>query len=170
VVAIGLLYVLQSLNFDITTLLAGISIGGIALALAAQDTLKNFFGSLMIFIDKPFQIGDWINFNEVDGTVEEVGFRSTRVRTFANSLVYVPNGKLADSTIDNFGLRQYRRFSTTISLTYDTPTALIRQFVDGLNEIVANHPDTRKDFWEVKLNTMGSHSLNIMFYIFFAVP
>lgn len=170
VIIIGGLVVLQSLDFNITALLAGISIGGIALALAAQDTLKNLFGSLMIFLDRPFQIGDWINFSGVDGTVEEVGFRSTRVRTFANSLVYVPNGKLADMTIDNFGLRQYRRFSTKIALTYDTPTALIQQFVEGLREIVANHPNTRKDYYEIHMNDMNSHSLDVLFYIFFHVP
>ncbi len=170
VIVIGALYILQNLNFNITALLAGISIGGIALALAAQDTLKNLFGSLMIFLDRPFQIGDWINFSGVDGTVEEVGFRSTRVRTFANSLVYVPNGKLADMTIDNFGLRQYRRYSTKITITYDTPTPLIEAFVEGLRSIVLNHPHTRKDYYEIHLNDLNSHSIDILFYIFFQVP
>lgn len=170
VVIFGVLYILQNLNFNITTLLAGISIGGIALALAAQDTLKNFFGSVMIFLDKPFQIGDQISFNGVDGTVEEVGFRSTRVRTFANSLVYVPNGNLADMVIDNYGLRKYRRFNPTIGITYDTPPALIKKFVEGLDQIIANHPATRKDAWEVRLNAMSDSSLNILFYTFFQVP
>ncbi|HKK78511.1 MAG TPA: mechanosensitive ion channel family protein, partial [Phaeodactylibacter sp.] len=165
--------IIQALRFfqvDITTLIAGISIGGLAIALAAQDTIKNLFGSLTIFMDKPFQIGDWINFAGVDGTVEEVGFRSTRVRTFANSLVYVPNGKLADMVVDNFGLRRYRRFYTTIAITYDTPPELIERFVDGLKDIIAAHPDTRKDFYEVRLNGLGAHSLDIMFYSFFDVP
>ncbi len=161
---------LRVFQVDITTLIAGISIGGLAIALAAQDTIKNLFGSLTIFMDKPFQIGDWINFAGVDGTVEEVGFRSTRVRTFANSLVYVPNGKLADMVVDNYGLRKYRRFSTTISVTYDTPPELIEKFVEGLKTIVASHADTWKDFYEVRLNGMGAHSLDILFYIFFDVP
>ncbi|MEQ8706041.1 MAG: mechanosensitive ion channel family protein [Phaeodactylibacter sp.] len=165
--------IIQSLRVfqvDITTLIAGISIGGLAIALAAQDTLKNLFGSLTIFMDKPFQVGDWINFAGVDGMVEEVGFRSTRVRTFANSLVYVPNGKLADMVVNNYGLRHYRRFNTTLSLTYDTPPELIEKFVEGLKGIVANHPLTRKDYYEVHLNGMGSHSLDILFYIFFEAP
>lgn len=165
--------IIQALRFfqvDITTLIAGISIGGLAIALAAQDTIKNLFGSLTIFLDKPFQIGDWINFAGVDGTVEEVGFRSTRVRTFANSLVYVPNGKLADMVVDNFGLRRYRRFYTTIAVTYDTPPELIERFVEGLKDIIAAHPDTRKDFYAVRLNGLGAHSLDIMFYSFFDVP
>ena len=170
VVVVGGLFILQNLDINITALLAGISIGGLALALAAQDTLKNFFGSLMIFIDKPFSVGHWITSGDIDGTVEEVGFRSTRIRTFRNSLTYVPNGKLADSTIDNHGLREYRRFFFHIAITYDTPPDLIEVFVQGLRKIVDTHPNTRKDFYIVEFNDMGDFSLRIMFYIFFSVP
>ena len=170
VVIVGGLFILQNLDVNITALLAGLSIGGLAVALAAQDTLKNMFGSLMIFIDKPFSVGHWITSGDIDGTVEEVGFRSTRVRTFRNSLTYVPNGKLADATIDNHGLRQYRRFFMHIAITYDTPPDLIEVFVLGLRRIVEEHPETRKDFYIVEFNEMGDFSLQIMFYIFFAVP
>ncbi|MEL7146195.1 MAG: mechanosensitive ion channel domain-containing protein [Bacteroidota bacterium] len=170
IVVIGVFVILLRLNVDILPLLTGLSIGGLAFALAAQDTIKNFFGSLMIFVDKPFQIGDWITSGDIDGTVEEVGFRSTRVRTFRNSVVYVPNGKLADSTIDNHGLRAYRRFFTQIAVTYDTPTQLIEVYVAGLRKIVDKHPNTRKDYYEIYLNEMAGSSLNIMFYIFFEVP
>lgn len=170
VVGIGTLFILQNLDVPIIPLLTGLSIGGLAFALAAQDTIKNFFGSLMIFIDRPFQIGDWITSGEIDGSVEEVGFRSSRIRTFRNSLMYVPNGKMADSTIDNHGMRQYRRFFTQIAVTYDTPPELIETFVTGLRKIVETHPDTRKDYYNIFLNDMASSSLNIMFYIFFQVP
>ena len=170
VVIVGVLFILHNLNVNITALLAGLSIGGLALALAAQETLKNFFGSVMIFLDRPFRIGDWISSDGVDGTVEEVGFRSTRIRTFRNSVTSVPNGRLADQTIDNHGLRIYRRFNTHIAVTYDTPANVISTFVDGLKKIVVEHPDTRKDYYEIHLNEMGSSSLNILFYIFFEVP
>ena len=170
VVVVGSLFILDNLNVPIIPLLTGLSIGGLAFALAAQDTIKNFFGSLMIFIDKPFQIGDWITSGDVDGTVEEVGFRSTRIRSFRNSVFYIPNGQLADRTIDNHGLRRYRRFYTTIALTYDTPPDLIEIFVDGLKKIVENHPETRKDTFHIYFNDMGESSLDIMFYIFFEVP
>ena len=170
VVIVGTLFILQNLKVPILPLLTGLSIGGLAFALAAQDTIKNFFGSLMIFIDKPFQIGDWVTSGEVDGTVEEVGFRSSRVRTFRNSLVYIPNGKLADSTIDNHGLRKYRRFFTKIALIYDTPPALIQTFVEGLRKIVDTHPNTVKDNYHIYFNDMGSSSLDVLFYIFFEVP
>lgn len=170
VVVVGTLFILDNLQFDITGLIAGISIGGLAFALAAQDTIKNFFGSLMIFVDRPFQVGDWITSNDVDGTVEEVGFRSTRIRTFRNSLMYIPNGVITNQTIDNHGLRKYRRFMTTIALTYDTPPDLIDIFVQGLEEIVKKHPKTRKDYYEIHFNDMGDSSLNVLFYIFFDVP
>lgn len=167
VIVIGVLFILDNLDVNITGILAGLSIGGLAFALAAQDTIKNFFGSLMIFIDKPFQVGDWITSGEVDGTVEEVGFRSTRVRTFRNSVISVPNGALAGRMVDNHGLRAYRRFHTQLALTYDTPSELIKLFVEGLREIVKNHPNTRKDYYEIYLNEMADSSLNVMFYIFF---
>ena len=171
VVIVGTLFVLkEGLEIDIVPFLTGLSIGGLAFALAAQDTIKNFFGSIMIFIDKPFQVGDWITSGDVDGTVEEVGFRSTRVRTFRNSLMYIPNGKIADATIDNHGLRQYRRFFTTLTITYDTPPELIEAFVEGLKKIVDHHPDTRKDYYNVYFNNLSAYSQDIMFYIFFEVP
>lgn len=170
IVIIGGLVILDSLDVPILPLLTGLSIGGLAFALAAQDTIKNFFGSLMIFIDKPFQIGDWIVSGDIDGTVEEVGFRSTRIRTFRNSVVYVPNGQLADSTIDNNGLRQMRRFRTIIQIKYDTPPNLIEAYVEGLKKILQRHPKTNKEKYEIHFNELGAHSLDILFYIFFEAP
>ena len=170
VVIVGGLAILANLDVDIIPLLTGLSIGGLAFALAAQDTLKNFLGSVMIFVDKPFQIGDWITSGDIDGSVEEVGFRATRIRTFRNSVMYVPNATLASTTVDNHGLRQYRRFYTQLSVTYDTPSSLINVFVEGLRQIVEKHPHTRKDYYNIYFNDMAAHSLNIMFYIFFAVP
>lgn len=165
--AIGAIYILEFLDVNVTALLAGISIGGLALALAAQDTVKNFFGSIMIFVDRPFQIGDWIHFDDIDGTVEEVGVRSTRIRTFANSVVYVPNGMLANKVVNNMGLRQFRRFKTELGVTYNTPPDKIDLFVKGIRNIVLKHPTTRKDFFEVHLNSFGSSSINVLLYCFF---
>ncbi|MBL4637163.1 MAG: mechanosensitive ion channel family protein [Kofleriaceae bacterium] len=170
VVIVGFVAILRGLKFDIWPLLTGLSIGGLAFALAAQDTLKNFFGSLMIFIDRPFQIGDWVTSGEIDGTVEEVGFRSTRIRTFRDSVMYVPNNIISNSTVDNHGLRKYRRFYTKLSITYDSPARLIEIYVKGLEEIVKRHPETRKDYYNIFLNDYAASSLDIMLYIFFEVP
>lgn len=169
VIFIAFINILQILEVNITALIAGISIGGLAVALAAQDTIKNLFGSLTIFLDKPFQIGDVIKFSQGEGTVEKVGVRSSRIRTFWNSLIYVPNGVLSDSIIDNYGLRNYRRFKMTISIKFGTSPELIELFVKGLREIVGNHPSVRKDFIEIHLHEMSSSSLDILFYTFLAV-
>lgn len=170
VILLGGVFILRNLGISVATLLTGISIGGLALALAAQDTLKNFFGSLMIFIDRPFGIGDWIVTPDLEGIVEEVGFRSTRVRTFSDSLVSIPNGRLADSTIDNKGLRTYRRFYTTLQLPYNTPTHELDAFVEGLRHIIRAHPTTRKDFFEIHLNDFGPYAIKMLVYLFFDCP
>jgi len=125
---------------------------------------------VMIFIDRPFQIGDWITSDEVDGTVEEVGFRSTRIRTFRDSVMYVPNSVISNRTVDNHGRRQYRRYFTKLAITYDTPANLIEVFVQGIEKIVLNHPETRKDYYNIFLNEYGASSLDIMLYVFFKVP
>lgn len=167
VVVLGAIYFVSTLGWDVTPLIAGASVGGLAFALAAQDTIKNLFGSVTIFTDQPFEVGDWIVFDGGEGMVEEVGVRSTRIRTFYNSLISIPNGKLSDALIDNMGRREHRRFSTKISITYDTPPDLIDAYVQGLRDIVANHPITWKDYYQIHLNELASASINILFYIFF---
>lgn len=169
IVILGMLYVLSVLGVEITPLLAGASVGGLALALAAQDTLKNFFGSITIYTDSPFDVGDWIVFDGGEGVVEEIRVRSTRIRTFHNSVISVPNGILADLKIDNMGRRRFRRFRTQIGLTYDTPPDLIDAYVTGLRAIVKEHPKTKNDPYEISLNDFGASSLNILVYIFFEV-
>lgn len=167
VVVFGVIFILQNLDVSITPLLAGVSIGGLALALAAQDTVKNLFGSITIFTDQPFEVGDWIVIDGAEGTVEEVGIRSTRIRTFYNSVVSIPNGKLADMKIDNMGRRKFRRYVAQIGITYDTPPDLIDAFVDGLREILMSHPDTNKENHQIHLNDFGDSAILILFYIFF---
>ena len=170
VIALGGVFVLQNLDVDVGSLIAGLGLGGLAFALAAKDTVANLFGSITIFLDKPFQIGDWINAAGVEGVVEEVGFRSTRVRTFYNSLVSVPNAKIAAAVVDNYGLRQYRRTMATLGLTYDSSPDQVEAFCDGVRAIIKAHPDTRKDYYEVHFTGYGNSSLEIMVYFFFEVP
>lgn len=169
VVLSGALFLLQNLDVNVGSLVAGLGIGGVAVALAAKDTIANFFGSLMIFIDRPFQIGDWVKVGDTEGIVEVVGFRSTRVRTFYNSLVTVPNAHFTESTIDNIGLRYYRRLKTTLGLTYDTSPEQIQAFVEGIRAIIVANPSTRKDSYEIHFNDFGAHSLDIMVYLFLKV-
>ncbi|OHX67900.1 mechanosensitive ion channel family protein [Flammeovirga pacifica] len=169
-ILIGIVLTVSALGYEITGLLTGLSIGGVAVALAAQDTIKNLFGSIMIFLDRPFVIGDWVKTDGVSGSIERIGLRSTRIRTFENSLVSIPNSRMADFTIDNMGMRVFRRYKTYIRIKYDTNPEKIDEFVDRLKEIVRKHPHTRKDFYVVNLNNIGLYSFDILFYIFFEAP
>ncbi|MFW5878176.1 MAG: mechanosensitive ion channel family protein [Myxococcota bacterium] len=169
IVAIGIVFVLQNLSVDVAGLVAGLGLGGLAVALAARETVANLFGAVTVFLDKPFQIGDWIVLDGNHGVVEQVGFRSTRLRTFYNSVLTVPNATLAAGLVDNYGARQYRRVSTTLGLTYDTRPEQMQAFVEGIRAIIQANPCTRKDFYEVHFNDFGSHSLNVMVYFFLKV-
>jgi MscS family membrane protein len=166
---IGVIVILNYLKVNVTALIAGISIGGLALALAAQETVKNLIGSVMIFIDRPFQIGDYIVTKSASGTVEEVGFRSTRIRSAENSVLTIPNGTLANMVIDNFGLRVYRRYKTDLTLTYNTSSENITAFVEGIKTIIAEHPKTRKEGFQVHFNNLSASSLDILLIVYFQV-
>lgn len=170
VLVMGIILILQNNGYNVASLIAGLGIGGLAVALAARDTLANFFGSVTIFVDKPFRIGDWIKVAGVEGTVEEVGFRSTRIRTFYNSLVSVPNSNISNNEVDNLGLREYRRLLTTLNLTYSTTPEQMEAFVEGIKAIVKSNSHFRQDFYEVHFNAFGAHSLDVMVYVFFKVP
>ena len=165
----GLIHILRLLDVNVTALIAGVSIGGLALALAAQDTVKNLIGSAMIFFDRPFQIGDYLVGNGFEGTVMEVGFRTTRIRTLDTSIVSVPNGTIANMVVKNMGMRVFRVFSTTIGVTYDTPPQLIEEFIRGLKIIINNHPLARQEDYYVHLQSMEASSLNILFRVYLEV-
>ena len=167
--ALGVLFVLQNLNVNVTALLAGISIGGLALALAAQETVKNFIGSITIFVDRPFQVGDFIESPQITGSVQEIGVRSTRIRAIDGALMSIPNGTLANLVITNHGIRSYRRYSTTLGLTYDTPKEKMETFVERAREIIVAHPMTRKEDNMVYFHEMGASSLDIFVVIYFEI-
>lgn len=163
-------YLLQFIfNLNVAGIIAGLSIGGLAVALAAQDTLKNLFGSVMIFLDKPFKNGDWIISDKVDGRVEYIGFRSTQIRTFANSVTVIPNGRLADLTLENMGMRQKHRFRTMVSITYNTPPELIEAFIHGLRSVAVAHPNIDSDDVLITLFDFAESSIQIRFQVFIQV-
>ncbi len=169
VVFTAIIRVLGLLEVNVTALIAGISIGGLAMALAAQDTVKNLIGSVMIFIDQPFKIGDFIIAGDLQGTVEEVGFRSTRVRAVDTSMYSIPNGELANLVINNVGERTARRYNLELGVTYDTPPDLIDAFSDALKELIKAHPETINDRSVVHLNSLGASSINILIVTYFKV-
>lgn len=170
IAAFGLVFVADTLDIEVSSLLAGLGLGGLAVALAAQDVVKNLFGSLMVLVDRPFSVGDWVVVGDHEGTVEEVGFRSVRIRTFYNSLITLPNSNLISSAVDNYGARRFRRWSTKLGIAYDTPPERIEAFCEGLRELVRRHPATRKDYFHVYLNAFGESALEVLLYVFFDTP
>ena len=169
VFVVGLLMIVQNLGYDVTALIAGLGIGGVAVALAAKDTLSNIFGSIIILFDKPFIVGDWIQFEGTEGTVQSIGFRSTQIKTFYDSVVSIPNSILSNTKIDNLGKRKARRARFNLGLVYSTPPEKITQFIEEIKNIILKHPKTKKDYFQVSFSGYGDSSLNIFVNLFLQV-
>ena len=142
VVIMAVLFIASNIfRWDVASLIAGLGIGGLALALAAKDTLANLFGSVTIFADRPFQMGDRIRVADYDGVVEEVGFRSTRIRLLNGHLVVIPNATIANSAIENVSRRPFIKHPMTVGLTYDTPPATVQRAVEIIRQMLAERAD-----------------------------
>ena len=159
VIIVAFLVTSQNLGLNITGLVASLSIGGLALGLAAQDTLANLFGAVSVLVDKPFRIGDRIQLDNVDGVVEQIGFRSTRVRNQDGYLVTIPNKAVGNATITNIALRANIRTLMNIGITYDTPTEKLKRALQILEDIYRSHPMIL-DVW-ISFNKFGDSALNI---------
>lgn len=166
----GLVFIAEQMGLNLTNVLLGLGIGGVAIALAAKDTVENLFGSFTVLLDRPFAMGDWVKIGDVEGIVEEVGFRSTRIRTFADSLVTVPNSRLVTAPIENFGSRRRRRIQTMLSVTYGTPPEKIEAFCEGIRELIRRHPYTFKQSYHVYFNAWNASSLDVLLYCFVETP
>ncbi len=163
---VGTIYIIQALGYSVSGLITGLGIGGVAVALASQDTLSNFFGSIMIFADRPFKIGDWVTIDDNDGTIEHVGFRSTRIRTFAKTLITVPNSIVAKSSINNHTRMPKRRISMNIGLTYDTTVVQMEELVAAIREYLKSCKEIDQEFCMVNFTDFGAYSLGIHIYCF----
>ncbi len=170
VVACGLAAVLTLFEFDVGTVVAGLGIGGLAFALAAQDTLKNFFGSLMLIADRTFRVGDLVQIGGNEGIVESVGLRTTRIRGLDDSLLTIPNSDLTTAHVTNFGARRYRRFRTRITVPYGTPPDRLIQFRDGILGLLQQRTGVRQQKYEVAVNDLGASGIEILIQVFFEVP
>jgi len=170
VTIIGLVYLASLMSEDLWGVVAGLSIGSLAVGFAARDSIENLFGTFTVLLDKPFQLGDWVVTDGLEGTVEEVGFRSTRIRTFYDSIISVPNRHFISSSVDNYGRRRYRRIKTMLSVTYDTPPEKVEAFCEGIREVLREHPYTRKDYYHVYLNNFSAASLDVLLYCFLECP
>jgi len=160
-------FVMLGLVFEINvlTLITGLGIGGIAVALAAKDSLENLFGSFTIFIDKPFIVGDLVKVEGIEGTVEKVGFRSTQIRSTDRSIITLPNKKMIDGALENLTLRNFRRVKFTVGLTYATTPENMKKIVAEINQLINNHPKMNEEGVAV-FEEFGDYSLRLMVLYF----
>jgi MscS family membrane protein len=164
---VGALTLLATLDVDVVGLLAGLGVGGIAIALAAQDSFGNFLGTLNILADRPFKVGDWIQMGDrVDGTIEEIGFRSTKVRTFPKTLISIPNRLLATEIVDNFSRMPKRRVKMTVGVTYQTTPEQMEELLARLRQLIATDPDINQELYLIRFTDFGASSLDILVYYF----
>lgn len=166
VTTVGILFILQNFGYNVTSLIAGLGLGGLAFALAAQNTVSNLFGSITIFSDKPFQLGDWIQVGDIEGTVEDVGFRTTRVRRFDQALVTVPNSQFINTGVINYSAMRKRRISFNLMITYGTSANKINEVVAGIKKIIEENEKFDHSYYIVRFTEFGAYSLNIFIYCF----
>jgi len=170
VILAGVVTVLSELGYSVTSLVAGLGIGGLAVALAARSTLENLFGAFSISADQPFREGDFIKIEDVMGTVEAIGLRSTRIRTLDRTLVSLPNGKLADMRVESYSARDRTRLYCTLGVVYGTSAAQLRQVLAGLEQVLREHPKIWPDTIVVRFAEFASSSLNIEVMAWFQTP
>ena len=164
----GLIYVIAGfmiitdLGFNLNGLVAGLGIGSVVITLAAQDTAKNLFGGLVIFLDKPFVVGDWIEVENYEGTVEDITFRSTRVRTFENSVVNIPNAVIANDSIINWSRMVKRRNKVNLCLDLDTPLEKVQIVQKRIKELLIQHDDVIDDTIIVRFDNITDNGINLL--------
>lgn len=166
-IIIGVIVVIQNLGYSVGSLLAGLGIGGLAIALAAQESLGNFFGSVSIAADRPFKIGDWIQVGDkVDGDVEDIGLRSTKVRTWAKSQLTIPNKVLANEIIENWSRMPKRRVKQVVGVTYETCPDDMEGLVEDIRGLLRDDEGVDQNFILVNFTDFGASSLDILVYYF----
>jgi MscS family membrane protein len=167
IIFMGLVSLLYNFGINVSAFLASLGLGGLAFALAAKDAAANLFGSIALMLDQSIKIGEWIKVNDVEGTVEDIGMRTTKIRTFEKSFVVVPNSIVANSNIENFSRRGIRRIKMSIGLTYDTPRDTIRRIVEEIREMLQAHPGIAHDqTLLVRFDSFNPSDLGIFIYTF----
>jgi MscS family membrane protein len=161
IASLGFIAALSELGYPVSGLLAGLGIGGLALALAAQKTVENLFGSLSLALDRPFDVGEFVKVDNFLGHVETVGLRSTRFRTLDRTLITIPNGRVADMTIENFTARDRLRLACTLSLMHGTKAAQVRQVLASIESLLRAQPKVWPEAITVRLKELAPTSVDI---------
>lgn len=168
VFVIGAVAVISSLGYPVASLIAGLGVGGIAIALAAQKTVENLFGAFSLGVDQPIREGDFVKIEDQVGTVEAIGLRSTRLRTLDRTIVTIPNGRLADMRLETFSARDRLRLACTLGLLYSTSTGTLRDVVDRVRTRLREHPTIWPDSINVYVTGLGESSINVDIMCWFA--
>lgn len=166
IIALIISIIADEWGYDVNGFVAGLGLGGLAFALAAKDAIANLFGGIIIITEKPFRIGDWIKTPSVEGTVEEITFRSTKVRTFAQAVVTVPNSTLSNEPITNWTKMGKRQISFRLGVTYSTSKVKLENCVTKINDMLTSHPDVDQELVFVRFDEFNDSSLDIFLYFF----
>jgi len=166
IVAISVSVILQELNYQIGGFLTGLGLGELAFSLAAQDAIANLFGGIVIITEKPFTIDDWITTPSVDGTVEDISFRSTKIRTFSDAIVTVPNATLSNEPITNWSKMGKRQITFNIPISYDASTSAVERVIKRIEDILENNPAIHQETIYVKVNQLTSSGMELMLNFF----
>ncbi len=169
-VTIAVLAIIQQWGYNVGSLLAGLGIGGLAFALAARNMLSNWFGALMIFTDRPFKIGDWVDTNFGSGAVEEVGLRATRIRTYDRRQIVVPNSEMTSTAVTNTSARDRRQIHAELGLVYETTHAQMQRLLDEIRTLLDDHPEVWDDDWRAFFVDFGEDALEIEISCFTRTP
>ena len=163
---IAVFFVLAILEINLTGLIAGLGLGGVIVTLAAQDTAKNLFGGVVIFIDKPFVVGDWIEMDNYEGTIEDITFRTTRIRTFENALVNIPNAIIADASVTNWSKMEKRRYKTNLCVELDTPLEKLELLKTRIEKMLQERESVYDDSIIVRFDQISDNGINILIYTY----
>lgn len=166
VVVLEIFMIIKEWGYDVSGFIAGLGVGGLAFSLAAKDAASNLLGSITIMSDKTYSIGDWVQTDKIEGTVEEIGFRSTKIRTFSDALVSVPNSIMSNDPVINWSKMGKRRVNYTLHIPLDTPADKITTLTTRLKEMLFAHEDINKDFIVVNITGFGEATLQVMIYYF----
>lgn len=151
---------LQSHGYSLTSLIAGFGITGLAIGFAAQQTIASMFGTISILTDKIYKVGDYVKINNIEGTVENINLRSTKIRSLNNYLITIPNNTVADSVVENITRAHKRRIDTVFGVTYDTSNEKLERALEIVRFVAQRHPDVYEDY-TVNIETLDSSSINI---------
>ena len=167
IIFVGAVFVADSMGFDLTSLIAGLGISGLALALAAKDSISNFFGAITVLLDRPFKVGDWIIVGAAEGEVIEINLRTTLIRTSADTIITMPNANLVNTPVENVGKRRWRRWQTQLHLDINADGEAVDAFCQRVLKAIEEHPKTLKEeasFCQVSMISATSLDVDLNLY------